>query len=106
MNINNVSKAGPLIILGPVVLAASLALLCCTGEILARFFLVEKVKSENLVAMQWQAVEAEEEGARSKLVVDKEPARGQALGGTRCSHVLQSQPGKHFYGPSKFKTFE
>ena len=38
MNINNVSKAGPLIILGPVVLAASLALLCCTGEILARFF--------------------------------------------------------------------
>ena len=67
---------------------------------------VENEKSENLITMQWQAVEAEKESARSKLVVDKKSARGQTLGGTRCSHVLQSQTKKLFYGPSKFKTFE
>ena len=64
-----------MIILGPVVLAAALALLCCTGEILARFFLsleTSKVKKTmaDVIALHWQVVEAEEEGPRSKLVVD------------------------------------
>ena len=48
---------------------------------------VEKVKSENLVALQCQVVEAEEESARSKLAVNNKSARSEALGGTRCSHV-------------------
>ena len=37
INLTENCQTGPLIIVGPIVLAAAFALLCCSGEICARF---------------------------------------------------------------------